>query len=181
MLEDGRGILVALLMVVLLTPLMGGSSCQPQVNDVLEVVRDVHMGVREAGVLADEQIAPMLENRGETCIARAEAAGFPANSGLEGMEYWRDCMTTYFQLETAVTGMRTTLEELENVYSDIESGVRGETDWRYWAARVLDHGRTILRLVRELDIGIDSDVLRGMQTNLDSLCGMLGCDAEATS
>jgi hypothetical protein len=176
MFNDWRNILVALLMVVLLAPFIGGASCNTQ--SVLDTIRDVHTGVREAGRLADEQIAPRLENHGDTCIARADAAGL---TGAEGMESWRECMSTYLQLDTAVTSFRNSMEELENVYQDIEAGTRGETDWRYWAARVLDHGRTIMRLVRELDVGIDSDVLRGLQTNLDSLCGMLGCDEEATS
>lgn len=176
MFNDWRNLLVVLLLLIVASPVLSGSSCQTA--SVMDTIRDVHMGVREAGRLADEQIAPHLENHGDTCIERAEAAGHGAGSGSEGMDFWRECMESYLQLDAAITGFRNSLEELENVYNDIEAGTRGETDWRYWAARVLDHGRTILRLIRELDIGIDSEVLSGLQSNLDSLCGMLGCDEE---
>lgn len=179
MYNDWRNFLVVLLMMVVLTPLMSGSSCNTQ--SVLDTIRDVHMGVREAGRLADEQVAPRLTNHSDVCLARAEAAGHGEGSGAEGMEFWRECMSLYLQLDTAITGLRNSLEELENVYQDIEAGTRGETDWRYWAARVLDHGRTVLRLVRELEIDVDSEILRGLQTNLDNLCGMLGCDEEDAS
>jgi hypothetical protein len=179
MFNDWRNIFVVFILVVLISPVLGGASCNT--NSVLDTIRDVHTGVREAGRLADEQIGPHLENHGDVCMERSTAAGVGQDSEDAGMEFWQDCMAAYMQLDVAVTGFRSALEELENVYQDIEAGTRGETDWRYWAARALDHGRTIIRFVRELDVGIDSDVLRGLQSNLDSLCGMLGCDEEATS
>jgi len=149
-----------------------GASC----NNAMDTIREVHMGVREAGRLADEQIAPRLENHGDVCIERAEAAGHPAGSGAEGMEFWRECMSEYMQLEVAITGFRTSLEELENVYQDIEAGQRGESDWQYWARRVLDHGRTVLRLCG--DLGLDTP--DGMQAQLDSLCTLIQCEGESS-
>lgn len=179
MFDDGRGILVVLLATALIGPFVGGSSCNTQ--STLDTIRDVHMGVREAGRLADEQIAPRLENHGDVCLERAQAAGHGEGSGVEGMAFWRECMEQWIALDAAVTGFRNSLEELENVYQDIEAGTAGERDWRYWAARTLDHGRTVLRFVRELEVGLDSELLTSLQTNLDNLCRIIGCDEETSS
>jgi len=163
-----RARVAVLVFALLVTPVVMGANC----NGVMDTIRSTHMGVREAGRLADEQIAPRLENHSDVCIERAEAAGFPAGSGEEGMEFWRECMSTYIRLEQVISSFRTAMEELENVYDDIEAGRAGESDWRYWAARVLDHGRTILRLCEQAGV----DVPEGMQSALDNLCTLLNCD-----
>jgi len=90
-------------------------------------------------------------------------------------------MESWNQLRISINEFRSALEELENIYQDVEAGRRDERDWRYWASRVLDHGRTILRFVRELEVGIDSEILESLQRNLDSLCGILSCDEESES
>jgi len=156
------------LVLLLATPVYMGASC----NGAMDTIRGVHVGVREAGRVADEQIAPRLENHGDVCLERAEAAGHPAGSGAEGMEFWRECMSTYIQLDAALTGFRTSLEELENVYQDVDAGRRGESDWQHWARRVLDHGRTILRLCGEAGV----DIPDGMQEQLDNLCTLIQCE-----
>ena len=161
-----------LLVLVLLVPIDMGASCAGPMDSI----RSVHMGVREAGRLADEQIASRLENHGDVCIERAEEAGFSAGSGEEGMEFWRECMSTYIQLDTVITAFRMSLEELENVYQDIDAGRRGESDWRYWAKRVLDHGRTILRLCGEVGV----DVPDALQEQLDNLCTVLQCEGSSS-
>jgi hypothetical protein len=156
-----------------------GAHCNT--SSTIDTIRDVHSGVREAGRIADDTLTPLFTNQSYVCLERANDAGYPADSGEPGMQFWRDCMESWMRLEAAVTGMRNSLEELENIYQDIEAGAAGEDDWRYWGARVLDHGRSILRLVRELGVGLDSDILTGLQETLDSLCRLLGCDEEATS
>jgi hypothetical protein len=177
MFNDWRNIFVVFILLVFITPILGGASCNTR--SVVGTIRTVHMGVREAGMHADEALAPHLEEYGDVCIQHAADAGFGPGSGEEGMAFWRECMEAWLTLETAMSEFRNSLEELENVYADIEAGVRGETDWRYWAGRVLDHGRTILRFIRELDVGLDSTILQELQTNLDSLCRLLGCNQEA--
>ena len=165
---------VMLLLVVIMST---GSHCNTR--DTLTTIRRVHMGVREAGHLVDDQIAMRLERQGDICIERAEAAGFSAGSGEEGFAYWRQCMEQLYQLVVAVNTFRSSLEELENIYQDVEAGERGESDWEYWARRVLDHGRTVLRLARELDVGFDSTTVETLQNQLDVLCRLLRCDEEA--
>lgn len=155
--------------MVIFVPFVQGSSCQ---SGVMNTIRQVHMGVREAGRLADEEIAPRLENYGDTCIERADEAGFPAGSGSEGMNYWRECMSTYMQLEVAVSSLRTSLEELENIYEDIEAGRSDKSNWERIASRVLDHGRTVLRLCEELGV----DIPDGMVEKLDGLCSIIACE-----
>ena len=170
---------IAILLMVFVCWCCLGSQCTTQ--STLDTIRQVHIGVREAGHLADEEIAPRFENKHETCIAEAEEAGYPAGSGQEGMNFWTECMEKWLRLDVAVSAFRNSLEELENVYNDVEAGTRGESDWQYWAGRVLDHGRTVLRLVRELEIeGIPDNILEGLQTGLEAICGLLQCNEEAS-
>jgi hypothetical protein len=138
----------------------------------MDTIRSVHMGVREAGRLTDQQIAPRLEAYGDVCIARADAAGFPAGSGAEGMNFWQECMSSYMQLDVAISSFRESLEELEHVYEDVEAGRRGETDWRYWARRALVHGQSILRLCEALELDVPDE----MSTQLGNLCTLIQCE-----
>ena len=143
-------------------------SCSSAMNNI----RTVHMGVREAGRLTDIEIAPRLSAHGEICITRANNAGFGQGSGQEGIEHWYRCMNGYMHLTEAVSAFRTSLEELENIYQDIENGMNRESDWMLWVGRVVDHGRTIIRLCDDVDL----DIPDGFQENLNLLCTMTNCE-----
>jgi hypothetical protein len=166
-----------IVMVILITVVSAGATCNT--SSTLDTIRQVHMAVREAGMRADAEIAPRFERQGDICTERAAAAGFSAGSGEEGFAYWRECMEQWYQLRTAVNSFRTSLEELENVYQDIED--RGEADWQHWAGRVVDHGRTLLRLIREVGPDIATDILSTLQEQLDALCRIIQCEEGAES
>src|SRR4030042_4717511 len=144
---------IALGVVAVMLILSGfGSHCSTR--RTLDTIRQVHSCIREAGRRVDDQVASRIERQGDICIERAAEAGFPADSGEAGMAYWRQCMEDWYEFSVAVNSLRNSLEELENIYNDIEAGDRGESDWQYWARRVLDHGRTVLRLLGGIGGGI---------------------------
>jgi len=156
--------------VMLMSMMCMGASCNTA--DTMDTIRSVHMGVREAGRIADEQVAPHLTEYGDTCIARAEAAGHPAGSGQAGMDYWRECMVHYDGLADATEGLRIALEELETIYNDIEAGVDRNADWNRWIVSALRHGRNIIRFCELLEL----DIPGTLSEQLDNLCVLAQCD-----
>jgi hypothetical protein len=166
---DARNVLIVFVMLALVSPFIGGSSCQT--GSTMDTVRDVHTGIRGAFARADEFIAPRFEAAGDACIAEAQAAGL---TGQEGADASDECMSVWLQLDQAVTLTREAMAELEEVYEDIDNG--READWQRIARRVLTHGRNVVRFLDELDIDGADDVISAMRTALDRVCDMVDCD-----
>lgn len=149
---------------------LSGATCN--VHSMMDRVRTAHSTVREAGRVSDEVIHPLVTERDELCIERADAAGFPAGSGQEGMDYWRACMESYYTLVAAIDGVRIALEELEDIYDDIEAGVDRNASWARWTRSLVRHGRNIVHLCEVLGI----DIPDSFTGSLDTICTLVHCE-----
>ena len=125
--------------IVVALPVVMASFCQTK--STMERVRKVHMGVREAFRATDEFIAPRLEDAADVCIRRAETP-----------HHADECMRKWLELDDALSLVRESLASLEVVYDNIDRTKTGEADWKYWALQVLRHGRSVIRIIAEIDI-----------------------------
>ena len=149
-----------------------GSTCQTR--STMDTVRDAHTGIRGAFARADEFIAPRFDAAGDTCIAEAQAAGLTGQAGADAAD---ECMSTWLELDRAVSATREGMAELEAVYDDIDNG--READWQAIALRVATHGRNVIRLLDEIDIEGADEVISSMREALDQVCSLINCDGGA--
>jgi hypothetical protein len=149
-----------------------GSTCQTR--SAMDTVRDAHTGIRGAFARADEFIAPRFDAAGDTCIAQAQAAGLTGQAGADASD---ECMSTWLELDRAVSATREGMAELEEVYEDIDNG--RQTEWEHIAVRVLTHGRNVVRLLDELDIDGADEVISSMREAIDQVCSLVNCDGGA--
>lgn len=154
------------LMVLVLAPIMMASSCQTQA--AINRIRQVHTGIREAFVQADEFVAPRFEAAGDVCIEQSSSA-----------EESDECMRLWLRLDIVMTMSRESLAELENVYNNIEAGTSGEANWQYWVLQVLAHGREIVRILDELDLEGADSVIGRIRGALDQICDLAQCEGGA--
>lgn len=171
--DDTRNVLIVFAMMVIVSPFLGGSSCQTR--SVMDTVRDVHTGVRGAFIHTDEFVAPRFEAAGDSCIAQSQAAGL---TGQEGVDASDECMRTWLELDRAIALTRESMAELEEVYEDIDNG--READWRNIARRVLSHGRQVVHILDEIDIEGAGDVISSMRDALDRICNLIDCEGSSS-
>ena len=159
------------MMLVLIMPLMMGSSCQ--VDAAMDRVRDVHSGVVAAFRATDEIIAPMYTRAGDECIAEVQERGL---EGADARTAARVCMDEggWNAVEEALAASRHALAELEEIYDDIENGQERYSDWQSIAVRLLAHGRNIVTVLEAAGVDVPDD-LRGA---IDSLCDMTNCEGD---
>jgi len=155
--------LVYSLMVLVLAPIMMASSCQT--DAAMNRIRQVHTGVREAFIRADEFIAPRFEMAGDLCIEQSSSA-----------EESDECMRLWLRLDVVMSMSREALAELENVYNNIETGSSGEADWQYWVLQVLTHGRVLLHVLDELNLNGADLIIGGIRDALDQICQFANCE-----
>ena len=143
-----------------------GASCQTQV--AVDRIRQVHSGIRQAFVEVDEYVAPKFAEAGSRCIEQSSSA-----------EESDECMRKWLRIDEVLVMSRESLAELENIYNNIEAGVAGETSWQYWALQVLAHGRAIVRILSELELGDADPIIHGMHNALDQICQIAQCEGGA--
>jgi len=154
------------IVVLAAAPMIMAASCQTQ--SVLNRIRQVHSGIRDAFVAADEFVAPRFDAAGDRCVEQSSSA---AESDA--------CMRTWLRLDEVLVMSREALAELENVYNNIEAGTSGAADWQYWALQVLAHGRAIVRILDELDIEGADSIITGVRNALDQICELARCEGGA--
>jgi len=164
--------IAVIIAIVVLAFMSIGSTCQTR--SAMDTVRDAHTGIRGAFARADEFIAPRFDVAGDTCIAQAQAAGLTGQAGADASD---ECMSTWLELDRAVSATREGMAELEAVYDDIDNG--READWQNIARRVLVHGRNVVRLLDEVDIDGADEVISSMREALDQVCSLVDCDGGA--
>lgn len=169
MFDDIRSFLIVFLILVVVSPVLGGASCQR--NTAMDVVRDAHTGLRGAMIRADEFIADGFDDAGDTCIVRTQATGLTGQAASDDSDV---CMSTWLQLDTAIAAIREAMAELEEVYEDIDNG--RESDWEVIALRVLTHARGVIRLLDELDIAGADEVIAAMREAIDQVCSFISCN-----
>lgn len=149
--------------VIAVVPVIMASSCQAK--STMQRVRDVHMSVRAAFVAADEFVAPRFEMAAGICLDSSDTE-------LEADQ----CMGKWLELDHILSLARESIASLEGVYENIDKSEDGEASWQYWIMQVLAHGRAIIRILVEVDIGDSQPIINQMKQTLDGICNVVRCE-----
>jgi hypothetical protein len=155
------------LLALAIIPFTMGSSCQ--LHTAMERVRDVHSVVVEGFQTTDTIVAPLFDDAGDQCIREAQDQNL---QGQEGRDYATNCMSSWMDVEQALSVSRDLLAELEVIYDDIENGSDRYSDWQSIATRLLNHGRNMVRLLESLGV----DIPDGLTQAIESICELTNCE-----
>jgi len=149
--------------VIAVLPVVMAASCQAK--SAMERVRDVHMSVRAAFVATDEYVAPRFEMAAGICLDESDTE-------LQADQ----CMNRWLEIDRILGLARESLASLEVVYDNIEKSEDGEANWQYWIMQVLSHGRSIVRLLVEINIGDSQPIIEQLKQTLDGICNVASCE-----